>query len=163
MTSQLATTAPARNPARLPVSSIRRASFSICLVLLIQYSLGIAVNLFVTLPRQDHGAGPAAAIAKAITDGPLAIAIHAGLGLAIILMALAIAIRAVTTRRGGIIALAATGLLSLSSAAYNGARFVGTGQNSASFSMAIAWAAALTAYLCILFVTSHARPDQHSH
>ena len=46
----------------------------------------------------------------------------------------------------------------MGSAAYNGARFVGTGQNDASFSMALAWAAALLAYLCILFIASPGRP-----
>jgi hypothetical protein len=161
MTSQVTPAPPAvrTRAARLPMPIICWASFAMCVALLVQYGLGIAVNLFVTLPRQDHEAGPGSAIARAMSHGPLAVAIHAGLGLALIVMALAMIIRAVITRQGGIIALALAGLLALGSAAYNGARFVGTGQNDASFTMALDWAIALLAYLLILFIASRARPD----
>ena len=140
------------------MTSIRHASFVMCVVLLVQYCLGIAVNLFVTLPRQDQGAAAGSAIGKALSNGPLAVAIHAGLGLALIVIAMALTISAAAARHGGIVALAVVGLLAMGSAAYNGARFVGAGQNDASFSMALAWAVALLAYLCMLFVASPGRP-----
>jgi hypothetical protein len=90
----------------------------------------------------------------------VAVSIHAALGLALIVIALAVMVRTVIARRGGLIALAVTGLLAMGSAAYNGARFVGTGQNDASFSMALAWAVGLLAYLSILFITGHREPQQ---
>jgi len=143
-----------------PLASIRRASFAMSIVLLVQYGLGIGVNLFVTVPRQDQGAGAGAAIARAVSNGPLALAVHAVLGMALIVIALAIAVRAAGARLGGIVALGVVGLLALGSAAFNGARFVGTGQNSASFTMAIAWAVALLCYLSILFITGRHVPEQ---
>jgi hypothetical protein len=124
--------------------------------LLAQYGIGIAVNLFVTLPRQDHGAG----LGAAIGNGPAAVSIHAVLGLALTVVALAIAIHAATTRRGGIITLAVLGLIALGSAVFNGTRFASTGQNSASISMAMAWAAAMLCYLSILYIAGRDRSQQ---
>jgi hypothetical protein len=118
----------------------------------------MAVNLFVTLPRQDHGAG----LDAAIGNGPATVSIHAVLGLALTVVALAVAIHAAIIRHGGITALAVIGLIALGSAVFNGTRFASTGQNSASISMAMAWAVAMLCYLSILFVAGreHLRPNQ---
>jgi hypothetical protein len=160
MISEQAATRPGRNADQGLLASIRRASFAMCVVLLVQYGLGIGVNLFVNLPRQDHGASTGAAIADAVSNGPVAVAVHATLGLALVVIALAIAVRAAAARRGGLFALGLVGLLTLGSAAFNGARFVSTGQNSASFSMAMAWAVSLLCYLSVLFVSGRDRPAQ---
>lgn len=85
------------------------------------------------MPGRDHGAGLGAAIA----NGPVAVSIHAVLGLALIVVALATAVRAALIRHGGVIALAVVGLAALTSAAINGIRFVGTGQSGASMAMAL--------------------------
>ena len=61
-----------------------------CVLLLVQYGLGIGVNLFVTLPGRDHGAWLGAAIA----NEPVAVSIDAVLGLALIVVALATTVRA---------------------------------------------------------------------
>jgi hypothetical protein len=116
------------------------------------------VNLFVTLPRQDHGAG----LGAAIGNGPAAVSIHAVLGLALTVLALAVAIHAAIIRHSGIIALAVIGLIALGSAVFNGIRFASTGQNSTSIIMAMAWAAAMLCYLSILFIAGrdHPRPYQ---
>jgi hypothetical protein len=105
--------------------------------------------LFVTLPRQDHGGGLGAALA----NGPAAVSIHIVLGLALIVTAPAIAVQAIMARRGGIIALAVLGVAGLTSAAINGSRFVGSGQNADSMGMALGWAVAMLCYLSILFIT----------
>ena len=138
---------PARSRAA-SMPGIRRQSFALCVPLLVQYGLGIGVNLFVSLPRQDHGAGTGAAIA----NGPVAVSVHVVLGLALIVIALATAVRAALIRHGGIIALAVVGLAALTSAAINGTRFVGTGQNGASMAWALAWAVALLCYLSIIYI-----------
>ena len=44
------------------------------------------------------------------------------------------------------------GLAALTSAAINGIRFVGTGQNGASMAMALGWAVALLCYVSIMYV-----------
>ena len=156
MTSQQTRTTPPARPRAAALSGIRRQSFAMAVLLLVQYGLGIGVNLFVTLPRQDHGAG----LGSAISNGPVAVSIHAVLGLALVVIALATAIRAATIRHGGIIALTVLGLLALGSAAFSGISFARTGQNGASFSMALGWAVALLCYLSILFIAGRGRPAQ---
>ena len=135
---------------------IHRQAFAMAVLLLVQYGLGIGVNLFVTLPRQDHGAG----LGGAISNGPAAVSIHAVLGLALIVTALGLAIRVAATRRGGLIALAILGMAGLTSAAINGTRFAGSGQNGDSMAMALAWAVAMLCYLSLLFVTGRNRAGQ---
>jgi hypothetical protein len=144
---------PARSRAA-SMPGIRRQSFAMCVLLLVQYGLGIGVNLFVSLPSQDHGAG----LGGAIANGPVALSIHAVLGLALIVIALATAVRAAVVRHGSIIALAVAGLVALTSSAINGTRFVGTGQNGASMAMALAWAVALLCYLSIMFIADRPAP-----
>ena len=156
MTIRETRTAPAPRIGGAALPSIRRASFAMAVLLLVQFGLGIGVNLFTTLPRKDNGAG----LGGAIANGPAAVSIHAVLGLSLIVIALALIIRAVTTRHGGIIALAVLGMAALTSAAINGTRFVGTGQNGASMAMALAWAVAMLCYLSLLFVTGRNRAGQ---
>ncbi len=160
MTSETAAVPTASAGARRrrdSVAAIRRASFAMCVLLVAQYAVGMAVNLFVTLPRRDHRTGVASAIGRALSNGPGAVALHAGLGLALMVAALSVAVLGTATRRWGLTALAFAGLLSMASAAYNGARFVSTGQNNASFSMAMAWAAGMLAYMSILFLAGRPR------
>ena len=152
-TREIRTAPPARSPAAgLP--GIRRESFAMAVLLLMQYGLGIGVNLFVTLPAKDHGAG----LGGAIANGPVAVSIHAVLGLTLIAIALLLIVRAAVSRHGGVIALAVLGMAALTSAAINGTRFVGTGQNGASMAMAMAWAVALLCYLSMLFIAGRPRP-----
>ena len=74
----------------------------ICLALLVQYGLGIWINLFVpTLPKPDHGASGATAFGRAVANGPVGLSIHVSLGLALVLIGLGLAIRAGRTRRWG--------------------------------------------------------------
>jgi len=126
-----------------------------CLVLLVQYGLGVGVNLFVpTLPKQDEGARGATAFARAVANGPVGLSIHASLGLALVAIGLGLAVRAAATRRRGLLALAIFGFANLVSAAVSGARYVGSGQNGASMGMAMSWAFALASYLVIMFLSS---------
>ncbi len=150
-------TAPAARTPAASLPGIRRTSFAMAVLLLVQYGLGIGVNLFVTLPRKDTGAG----LGTALANGPAAVSIHIVLGLALILTALAIAVQAIIARHGGIIALAVLGMAGLTSAAINGTRFAGSGQDGDSMAMALAWAVAMLCYLSILFIAGRDRPAQH--
>ena len=141
--------APAARAPAAALSGIRWQSYAMAVLLLVQFGLGIGVNLFVTLPRPDHGAGLGAALA----NGPAAVSIYIVLGLAMIVTALVIAVQAIVARQGGIIALAVLGTAGLTSAAINGTRFAGSGQNTDSMAMALAWAVAMLCYLSILFIT----------
>jgi hypothetical protein len=128
------------------------AGFIMCILLLVQYLLGIEVNLFAKLPRQDNGSTVGTAVARAVANGPAELAIHAALGMFLILTAAFLLVGAAMAKKKGIIALSAVGLAAILAAAYNGAHFVGTGQNSASAGMADSWAVALLCYLTTVYL-----------
>jgi hypothetical protein len=125
-----------------------------CALLLIQYLLGMAVNVYVVLPGRHPGAGAsdylsgaAAGLAWVIADGPAWAAAHAALGMAI--TAAALAAVALAWRRGSTAGTAASvvGALAVIGAGFNGASFVDYGHAFSSMIMAGLWALALACYL----------------
>ena len=125
-----------------------------CALLLVQYLLGMVVNVYVVLPGRHPGAsagdffsGAAAGLAWLITDGPAWAAAHAAFGMAI--AAAAIAAVALAWRRGGTAAKTASvvGALAVIGAGFNGASFVNYGKSFSSMIMAGLWALALACYL----------------
>src|SRR3981081_1787305 len=78
---------------------MRRASVGTAVGLLIQYALGMAVNLYVTVPARDHGGGAAAAVGRAVSNGPGALAAHTVLGLLLLVGSVVLVVRAALTRR----------------------------------------------------------------
>ena len=52
-----------------PEEVIRRASLGTAVALLIQYGLGMRVNLYATIPARDQGGGEFAAIGRACRTG----------------------------------------------------------------------------------------------
>jgi hypothetical protein len=141
-----------RAPARRPVSGLRWQALAAAAAVIVQYVLGMIVNLYATIPAADRGAGFTAAIGRAVSHGPAALATHAVVGLLLIIMALAVAVRAVVARLGVVATLAVIALLCLIGAASSGASFVGAAQASASMSMAVLAGAALLLYLIILYL-----------
>jgi hypothetical protein len=132
-----------------------------CLLLLIQYLLGMAVNLFVTLPASHPGAGAAdyftgaaSGLAWVIPDGPAWAGAHAAFGLALVLAAIA----AIVLSRGQPgrlpLALSVLGALSVVGAAFNGVSFLDYGHAFSSMIMAGLWALALTCYVVGLFLAA---------
>lgn len=122
-------------------------------MLLIEYGLGIWMNLYGQLPASDNGASLPAAFARAIADGPVGLSIHAVLGTLLIVSAVAAVVRAFLGRRPVLIGAAIVGLAAIVIAALSGARFVGHGADSASMSMAIAAGVAIGAYALMLFLS----------
>ncbi len=125
-----------------------------CVILLIQYLLGMVVNLFVTIPGHHPGAGASNYFTGAVSGldwlisrGPAWAAAHAALGLALVLVALASV--ALTRWRDGRIATATSvlGALAIVGAAFNGVSFVNYGHNFSSMIMAGLWALALGCYI----------------
>ena len=125
-----------------------------CALLLIQYLLGMVVNVYVVLPGRHPGAGAgdyfsgaAAGLAWLIADGPAWAAAHAAFGMA--LAAAALAAVAVAWRRGSTAGTAASiiGALAVIGAGFNGASFVDYGHAFSSMIMAGLWALALACYL----------------
>lgn len=151
-------TSTASSPANAPAASrrsgidrMRRASFGALVALLIEYGLGIGVNLFVNVPDADHNSGMGAAFGKAMSNGPAALAVHAGVGLLLIVNAVVVLVQALTSRLRLAAVTSAAGLLCVLGAAFSGATFVDKGQNSASMTMAVLTGVALFCYALNLF------------
>jgi hypothetical protein len=152
-------TTATKDRAMRSVKGLRLQLFIAIILLAIEIVLGIAVNLFVTLPAGDKGTSLFTAFGAAIASGPVSLAVHAIVGMLIVLAGISVLIRAITTRRALQIVLAAIGLIGVLSAWSSGAGFVGDGADSASFSMATATALAIAAYATALFTAPAVRPD----
>jgi uncharacterized Tic20 family protein len=148
--SALATTRPSDRQ----LAALRGASFGALVMLIVQFAIGIVVNLYVTVPAADKG-GLLSAIGKSLSNGPVSLAVHAVLGLLIILAAVALVVRAALLRHTLVLVLSVVGLLAIVAAALNGARFVADGgPANASLAMALSTAVAMLCYTISLFVLS---------
>jgi hypothetical protein len=125
-----------------------------CALLVVQYLLGMVVNVYVVLPGRHPGAGAgdyfsgaAAGLAWVVADGPAWAAAHAAFGMA--LAATALAAVALAWRRGGTGGRTASviGALAIIGAGFNGASFVNYGHAVSSMIMAGLSALALACYL----------------
>lgn len=147
------TSAPA-NPDQVATRArgLRANSFAAVVILLIEYGLGVWVNLYGHLPASDHGANVATGFARAVPNGPAGLSIHALLGLILIVSASTAVVRAVLARRPVLVGAAAAGLAAVVVAALSGASFAGNGSNGASMGMAVAAAVAIGAYTLVLFL-----------
>ena len=132
---------------------VRRTSLGMTMALLVQLALGIAVNLYVTVPARDQGGGTLTAIGRALSGGPVALALHAGLGLLILLGTITLLVRSILSRRGLLIWLSAVTLLAVLGAASSGAAFVNSSTNGASLGMALLTGVALLCLALTLYVT----------
>ena len=122
-----------RRPSARQLEGLRRASLAALVLLVVQYGIGIAVNLYVTVPKSDHGQ----TIVKVISTGPAGLTVHVVLGLLLILAAIGLVVQAVIARHRALIVTSVIGLLALAGAAAQGASFVGNGHQSASMVMAV--------------------------
>jgi hypothetical protein len=139
------------------VDSLRRLALGAVALLLAQASLGMIVNLYVTVPVHHPGARPssylsgsAASVAWAITHGTLALAIHAALGLALAVLVIGIAARALMTPDWPVRAWSVMGGLLVIGAGFNGASFLDFSHNISSLIMALLAFAAVACYAVVL-------------
>ena len=123
------------------------------------------VSLYVTVPARDQGGGVLAAAGRALANGPASLAVHAGLGLLLLLGSIALVVRAVAARTGFFVVTSVVSLLAVLGAAGSGAAFVNSGQDGASLSMGLLTAVALLCQLINLFRLSAPRrtADQPRH
>ncbi|KHL05029.1 hypothetical protein LK10_03515 [Sinomonas humi] len=136
------------------IRAVRRLELALSLALLCQFLLGMAVNLFVKVPADHPGAKPpeyfsgvAQSVAWALAHGGIWLALHAGLGLALVLTALAALLTA--TRSGSRAAVVSTtvGFLAVLGAGFNGGSFLNYGEDFSSMIMASLFAVALGSYV----------------
>ena len=126
------------------LAGLQRASLGALVMLTVQFALGVGVNLYVSLPA--HGR-----TSQAFSSGPL-LALHAVLGLLLVLAAIGALTQAVVVRHGPAIAAAAVGLVAVLAAALQGFSFVHDGTNQASMGMAVAGTLAMLCYAIMLYL-----------
>lgn len=136
------------------MQGLRANSLAALVILLVEYGLGIWVNLYGQLPASDNGASLSAGFGRAVADGPVGLSIHAVLGAALVVSAVTCVVRSFLARRPVLISAGIVGLAAVVIAALSGARFVGQGTNATSMSMAIAAGVAIGAYAFMLFLTA---------
>ena len=112
-------------------------------LLVIQFGLGTAVNLYVTLPAHKSF------WSTVFSQG--AVAAHAIVALLLLGAAVSALVRSIRARPRVMVAFTTAGLLAIIVAAGSGVAFVRNGSNAASLSMALAAAVALFCYLAGIF------------
>ncbi|MBV9380007.1 MAG: hypothetical protein JOY82_00260 [Streptosporangiaceae bacterium] len=127
-------------------AGLRRICLTVLAALVLQFGLGMILNLYVPVPASDQNAG----FVQEVRTAPFALSVHAVLGIVLICGASVLLVRAGAIRDFVMVALAAAGLGSILGAYAAGEVFVRNGQNSASLWMAILTAAALVCYIAAL-------------
>ena len=134
---------------------LRHISVTMLVMLVIQYGLGIILNLYVEVPASDAHAG----ILTEIATAPAVLTVHAVLGAALIGTGILLVARAVGVQDRLLAVLATAGLTALGGAFAAGEIFVRNGQDVASMAMAILTGLALLCYIGTLTLATAARRD----
>ena len=130
--------------------ALRLNSAGISVMLLVQYGLGIGVNLYAEVPDADHGVGILVSAGRALTSQPVTLALHTALGLLMLVAGVTVLVRAIRARHRLAIAASALGFAAIIGAAVSGATFVSSDHDSASLAMGLLTAVALLSYLANL-------------
>jgi ACR3 family arsenite efflux pump ArsB len=126
-------------------AGLRQANLAVLILLIVQFALGMGVNLYVTLPAAGHPGH-----ASWFGNGAL-LALHAALGMLLILGAIFVLVRAIMARNATLIVTSAAGLVAILLAAFFGSGFTDKLTDGYSIGMALAFAAALACYAIGLF------------
>jgi heme A synthase len=122
---------------------LRMASFGVLTMLILQFVLGTAYNLYGTAPTAFKSIG--------MFSSPL-LAIHVILGILLIVAAAVLVFRAVQFKVPAVIAASVVGLVAVLGAAAAGSAFTSDGADGASFGMAIGTAIAMLCYAVNLVI-----------
>jgi hypothetical protein len=141
-------TRPVSTPAPASLARLRRGSLAVLVLVVAEYLIGMYVNLFVTIPRADHGHG----VGSAIANGPAILATHAVIGLLLGLAALGVLVQAIMARHAGAIAASAAGLFALAFASAAGASFTTSGHPADSMAMSVLTGVGLLCYAANLYL-----------
>jgi hypothetical protein len=148
--------------ATLRIRGLRANALAAVVMLLIQYCLGISVNLYSTLPAANHGKPLFGGFASAVGNGPVLLSLHALLGTLLLITSTAALIRSVRLQGPPLIGLAAIALAAIITAWLSGSEFVGHMQNGASLAMAFATATAILCYVLVILLLGISRQSRLS-
>jgi hypothetical protein len=134
-------------------AALRRFPGVMIFWLLVQFLLGMAVNLFVEITRNHPGANPpeyfsgvAQSVAWAILHGPVLLVLHASLGLLLLIAAIVLFIQAVRSGPRSFAVATGIGGFAILGAGFNGGSFLNYNQDFSSMIMAAFFAIAIAAY-----------------
>ena len=127
---------------------LRMASFGALTMLILQFVLGVAYNLYGTAPTKTNSIGT--------FSSPL-LAIHVILGILIVLAAIMLVVRAVQAKAGPVLIASIVGLVAVLGAFGAGESFAHDGASGASFGMALATAIAMLCYAANLVILGKPR------
>jgi predicted exporter len=134
-------------------------AFAAVLLVLVQAAVGIVVNLYVAIPARHPGAHPGNylsgslhSIGWAIAHGAVALAIHATLGIALVVVVLGVAIHAWRLGGRAIAILCTIAALLVIGAGFNGASFLDFNHDASSLVMALLAFAAIACYTIVMFL-----------
>lgn len=134
------------------LNGLRINSFAGIVTLLIEFGLGIGVNLYVTLPATGSNGSLSSAFRESVTGGPVVLTLHAVLGTLLLFTSISALVRAIVLRRRWVIGVTTIALLAIVVAWLSGSKFVAGQNTAASLSMALATAVTILCYAFILFV-----------
>ncbi len=139
------------------ITGLRRLGMVLVLLCLVQYLLGMLLNLYVALPRRHPGSSGSDYFLRAfqsvlwgLSHGNL-LAAHAGLGLLIFLAALRLVLAAFRAPGQGLRAISVLGLLAVLAAGFNGASFLSYHHDLSSMIMAASFAVAVFCFSWVVF------------
>ena len=123
------------------LAALRGNCMGAAVLLIIEFGLGIGVNLYVTLPQHKSFLHTVL--------GSATLAAHAIVAVVLLGAAIGALIRAIRARKA--IVFTAAGLTAVVAAGIAGATFASSQSNGASLAMALATAVALSSYLTAIF------------
>jgi hypothetical protein len=139
-------------------AAFRRTLAFALTMLIVQFLLGMAVNLFVTIPTSHPGANPpeyfggvVTSVQWAILHGGLWLTLHAVWGLVLVLASVGALVQAIRLGGGGRITLTALGFVGVLGGGFNGGSFLNYNENFSSMLMAVGLALTMSAYVALLY------------
>ncbi len=142
----------------------------VLVVLLLQYGLGMSVNLFVGITRHHPGADPkeyfsgvVASVTWALAHGPVLLTLHTALGLILVVLAMALGVRSWLTGSSRSRWLASAGVVFILGAGFNGGSYLNYSEGVSSFIMAILFALAVVCYVSLLYAMGGAQAPSGEH
>jgi hypothetical protein len=141
--------------------ALHRTALGAVILLVIEAGLGMAVNLYVTVPAHHSGAHPSnyfsgsvRSVGWAISHGPDLLAIHAIIGLLLALFVTQVVVRAAQQKQHSMTAWATGAGLLVIGAGFNGASFLDFNESVNSLLMALLTFAAIICYAVMLYLGS---------
>lgn len=140
-------------------STLRRMVLGAAVLVIVQSAIGMVVNLYVTIPPDHSGAQPAnfftgsfQSVVWSIGHGSFALVVHSVLGLALVIMAISIAVRAISLHRRFVATGSILAALLVIGAGFNGASFLDFNLNINSLLMALFALGSVLCYVAVMYL-----------